>query len=133
MATNRNILSCGASKNMLNGKFFGGFRIGVVDFTSEETFTFINTKANNITQAEAFAVLKAVEVAIKLEYTSILIRTYNMLVANDNLTGKAKRYMQLAKEKPIEFELEWLTDENEKAAIFASKQKIEVTPKSEWI
>lgn len=126
-------MSCDASNNVLDNINFGGYRIGVVDFDTGSCYTFTNKKAVNIQEAEAFAVLKTVEVAASLNYKKIIIQLDNKSVAENSISGKASKFIEIANSKGIDFILKWVPRTENSDADLASRQKINVTPKSEWI
>lgn len=129
------MFNCDASENKLEGKLLKGHRIGVIHRDSGECHTFTNQQTSKIQDAEAFAVLKTIEVAKNMGFKKIIVLTDNQTVAKRELDRKSKgfKYLQIADEKGVEYILEWIPRGQNVEADKVSRMKIKVRPRKEWI
>lgn len=122
-----------ASINKLDGRLLKGYRIGVVDLSTGEIFTFTNGKAETIQEAEAYAVLKGCQVAERLGYEYVLIHCDNKQIVDETFKlKKVNKFMYLAR-KAVKFKMKWVPRSENQAADEASRMKIKKTPRAEWI
>lgn len=117
-------MSCGSVPNYKPSRGHDGYLINIINHDTAELLTFTNTKAQSSLDADAYAILKSVEIANVNGYPHITIETSNPYIYNATTApnSAAAKYLWVATKKDIDFVIV-LIPESENCAVGVSDRK----------